>query len=346
MGFRFWKRIKIAPGITVNLSKSGPSLSVGPRGAKVTVGRTGSRATVGIPGSGLFYTKKLSTKDENDEGAGAKKVESLRKSNMPPPPMMPPPPPPKGSPDEETFAAACAALETRNEAEAYDLAKRGAKLADGAFLAGYLALASGDFTEAEEYLLAAVEDHRDLGRHFDANDFDPDLHLPITDEVVATVRPGLRGALLGLVEVYQAQERVKDAIATLDRLSQLEPLDVVIKLSLMELLARARPESQQTWQYLIRLSKGIENDSAVHAAVLLYKGWALRKLEMNEAAREVLSLAMRKKKGRSEELLRAIRYQRALVYEALGDKRRNRQELERIYASDPDYEDVGQRLGL
>ena len=33
MGFRFQKRIKIMPGVRLNLSKSGASWSVGPRGA-------------------------------------------------------------------------------------------------------------------------------------------------------------------------------------------------------------------------------------------------------------------------------------------------------------------------
>ncbi|MHB8459707.1 MAG: DUF4236 domain-containing protein [Candidatus Limnocylindrales bacterium] len=56
---RLWRRIRVAPGVTVNLSKSGPSLSVGPRGAKVTVGRRGIRQTVGIPGSGLFATRTI-----------------------------------------------------------------------------------------------------------------------------------------------------------------------------------------------------------------------------------------------------------------------------------------------
>ena len=49
MGFRFWRRIKIAPGLTFNLSKSGGSLSFGPRGAKFTVGSRGKRATLGLP---------------------------------------------------------------------------------------------------------------------------------------------------------------------------------------------------------------------------------------------------------------------------------------------------------
>ncbi len=59
MGYlRFWRRVKIASGLTLNLSKSGGSLSVGPRGAKVTIGPRGRRATVGIPGTGLFYTQE------------------------------------------------------------------------------------------------------------------------------------------------------------------------------------------------------------------------------------------------------------------------------------------------
>jgi len=54
MAFRFWRRIKIAPEVTLNLSKSGGSLSFGPRGAKFTIGPKGKRATVGLPGTGLY----------------------------------------------------------------------------------------------------------------------------------------------------------------------------------------------------------------------------------------------------------------------------------------------------
>lgn len=57
MGFRLFKRIKILPGITLNLSKSGVSVSAGVRGAHVTVGSKGVRQTVGLPGSGIFYTQ-------------------------------------------------------------------------------------------------------------------------------------------------------------------------------------------------------------------------------------------------------------------------------------------------
>jgi hypothetical protein len=54
--FRFYRRMRIFPGLSVNLSKSGPSLTFGVRGAHVTVGKSGIRRTVGIPGTGLYYT--------------------------------------------------------------------------------------------------------------------------------------------------------------------------------------------------------------------------------------------------------------------------------------------------
>ena len=57
MPSRFFRRVRIAPGVRVNFSKSLPSVSLGVRGAHVTVGHHRRRATVGIPGTGLFYTK-------------------------------------------------------------------------------------------------------------------------------------------------------------------------------------------------------------------------------------------------------------------------------------------------
>jgi hypothetical protein len=60
MSLRFWRRVRIAPGLRVNLSRSGASLSVGRRGAWLTTGPRGQRATVGASGSGLFVTEMIS----------------------------------------------------------------------------------------------------------------------------------------------------------------------------------------------------------------------------------------------------------------------------------------------
>jgi hypothetical protein len=56
MGFRFQRRVRLLPGVRINLSKSGVSTSIGGRGAWLTFGRRGTRATVGLPGTGLSYT--------------------------------------------------------------------------------------------------------------------------------------------------------------------------------------------------------------------------------------------------------------------------------------------------
>jgi hypothetical protein len=55
MGWRFRRTIKLLPGVHVNLSKSGLSLSLGGPGATVNLNKDGHRTTVGVPGSGLSY---------------------------------------------------------------------------------------------------------------------------------------------------------------------------------------------------------------------------------------------------------------------------------------------------
>lgn len=67
MGFRYNKRIKIAPGIRLNISKSGVSSSFGPRGASVTVGKRGVRANVGIPGTGISYSQQLTSRKKRPQ---------------------------------------------------------------------------------------------------------------------------------------------------------------------------------------------------------------------------------------------------------------------------------------
>ena len=56
MGWRFHRIKTILPGVRLNLSKSGVSVSFGVRGLHHTIGRTGTRTTIGLPGSGLSYT--------------------------------------------------------------------------------------------------------------------------------------------------------------------------------------------------------------------------------------------------------------------------------------------------
>ena len=64
MAFRFRRTMKIAPGVRLNLTKTGASVRVGARGAGVTTGTSGTAVSAGIPGSGLHASKKVKKKHE------------------------------------------------------------------------------------------------------------------------------------------------------------------------------------------------------------------------------------------------------------------------------------------
>jgi hypothetical protein len=59
MGLRLFRRVRVLPGVTLNLSKRGVSVSAGVRGAHVTLNSRGEvTETVGLPGTGVFYTTR------------------------------------------------------------------------------------------------------------------------------------------------------------------------------------------------------------------------------------------------------------------------------------------------
>jgi len=70
MGFRFQKRIRIFKGLTLNLSKSGTSWTVGGRGASVNLKDGKATGTVGIPGTGLSYRERLDNSGSGGAGKG------------------------------------------------------------------------------------------------------------------------------------------------------------------------------------------------------------------------------------------------------------------------------------
>jgi len=56
MGLRFQRRVKLLPGVHLNLSMSGVGVSVGGRGAHIGVTARGQRYTsVGLPSTGISW---------------------------------------------------------------------------------------------------------------------------------------------------------------------------------------------------------------------------------------------------------------------------------------------------
>lgn len=66
MVWNFRRRIKIAPGVHINLSKGGINTSIGPKGAKITIGKTGTYLNTSIPGTGLYSRTKLFSSGKSD----------------------------------------------------------------------------------------------------------------------------------------------------------------------------------------------------------------------------------------------------------------------------------------
>jgi tetratricopeptide (TPR) repeat protein len=247
--------------------------------------------------------------------------------------------------EEEHFVDGMRQFLLQHEAAALSHFSQARQLADAAFMAGILALKQEKLTQAEQFLKTANAKSSSLGRYFNKYGIQATAGLAITDEVAAIVGADRRGVLLALAEVYQHQGRWKEAATVLKQFYRRHPEDVVVRLSLAE-LAVEEAGDKRSCQTAVKLAEGVENESELHAALLMYKGMALYRLGLLAAARDTLTAALRRKKDRSDELLRAVRYQRALVYDAMGQASRAKSELGKVYAEDPDYEDVAVRLGL
>nr|MCA8837885.1 DUF4236 domain-containing protein [Pseudomonadota bacterium] len=360
-----------APGLSLNLGKSGGSLSFGPRGMKLTSGASGTRASLGLPGTGLYFSEKVgqggrrraastgraSTPRRSRAAAAAQpaahslervapegmaSIEAVTSNSLN-----------KGffarlvTPASETsFVDACKALSEGNTDKAYQHFCQSADLADGAFMAGYLAFQNSDNEKAVGYFKTAIAKSQRLGIYFSKYDMQMQLKLSISDDIDAVIAPDYRGAILGLVEVYQETKYYDQAITHLQSLRKRNPEDYVVLLSLVELLHEHGPRSKTNLKRIVTLTSDCENTNFIECAILLYRAKALMGLGLPQVARETLTKALRRRKGCPNSLRCALHYERAGAYEALKQKARARADLESVYTADPDYEDIEKRLDI
>ena len=81
MGLRFRKSFKIAPGVRWNVGLRGSSFSLGRRGASLNFSKRGVRSTVGIPGTGLSYSRSLTTAEGRRSRAAAPAAPTVTAAN-------------------------------------------------------------------------------------------------------------------------------------------------------------------------------------------------------------------------------------------------------------------------
>ena len=350
MSLRFWRRVRLGPGLTLNLSKFRGSLSFGPRGAKYTMGMSGQRGTVSLPGTGLFYTVR--GRRGGAKSASASSRSSATRADAPTP--APPPIPARHqlnlgflqrltTPKNETaLVEGLKALVQGENERALQYFEQADALVDAHWLAGVLRLKKDDLKAAEVHLQKALKGVDDLGVLLHKYNVVPTVSLAVTSHVTAHIQPRRRGTLLALAECYELMDQPDKALACLEDLLSDHADDVVVQLALSETLMDRGGQAKR----VVALIGNPENDSDAHAALLMIKGQALQELGLHEAAITVFTQASRRRKDRDPDLIRQIRYCRALAYEASGKASRGRQELEALYAEDPELEDVAERLGL
>jgi tetratricopeptide (TPR) repeat protein len=295
---------------------------------------------VGLPGTGLFYTVRPK------KGRTSKTQSKPRQRSQPAAPLSP------GffarlmtPPEELKFVEGLKAFTAGDVDQTYRIFKQSWQFADAAFICGVMALDRQDFNLAEKALSTALNQHQQLGKYLRKYGLTFTLSLNVAEEIMVSLPFNRTGVLLALVEVWQRQEQFQQAADALMELRRLLPQDVAVKLSLAELLMTTEPDNREQAQYIVKMTANLDNECEIHTALLLYKARALRLLGMHTAARDELTKALRRTADRPPDLLQAIRYERALVYEELGQKTRARSEWERLYADDPDYEDVAKKLG-
>lgn len=218
--------------------------------------------------------------------------------------------------EELDFIDGCQAIVQGCDEEAFMHLRKAVHLADGAFLAGVLALKMDRPAEAGEYLSSITERERELDRYISKAGITVTVRLPISEEVSTMVDPDMRGVLLALSQAYVKQKRWQDGLVHLLRLRHLEPYDTAARLVMVEWLLQARPGDRESCEEIIRLTEGQSCDSAFEAALLLDRARALKNLGRLREAWNALDKVLCSSKVRHPELLEAVCREKNILEES------------------------------
>lgn len=348
MGIRYRKSIGLGGGIRLNLSKSGIGLSAGIPGLRYSVNSKGQRRrSVGIPGTGIY---SVST-----SGSGRRRSQTAARRSPAAAPVDPrrvlPKPGLFAGAAEKRYHEGVLAYLAGDNATAFRAFE--ASLAAGADSPSarlFAALAAekigGPESTAITHLEAVIASPHPLpdklqAKYLPASIASLSLKVAITEHISAEAPVSSIGAALILAEHYQAANRLSEAIGLIHQVQQVDSANPVVALSLADLLY-----ADGDYEGVLEAAANAANDSDLGVALLHLRAAALFAQGHSDAAFEMFKQALAKTAGRDAELLKVVRYDRALAYDSVGQKAKAKADLERIYAVDPDFQDVRERLAV
>lgn len=338
MGFRFHKSIGLGKFLRLNISKSGIGFSAGIPGLRLSTGPRGAFFSAGLPGTGLSYRKKINSSAKTGRESSAAKAKAEADDA---PPAETPTPGFFASHQEKELARGLEAYEADQADEALKHFLAAADEPGAAILAATLLAEQegGSEFKAIELLEKVVQSDGEfptpLMEKYLAS---TEIEINVTPRVTVAVPVDGLAATLLLVELYQSNRRIREAIALLEELVELAEQPVLI-LSLCELYA-----SREIWEGIIDRAQGIEPVDDVTTEIAIYYGRAMQEKGLHDAAISVFSKALSKKKDRNPDLLHEAAYWRAISYQQQGKQSQARKEFELLYAEAPNFRDVAQRL--
>ena len=309
----------------MNLSKTGLGVSMGVRGARRSFHSSGREtSSVGIPGTGLGYVETRS---------GGGRTTAAPAGLAAKPGWFAP------KHEKEFYKALQAYLQGDTEKarslfrSASENDTGGRVLADD-LLAGMLSLSAEKPDEAIPHLEEVVSSEVELPDELMTKyGFGGGIKLNVTERVTVEVGWGSLAAALALVECYQEQGRIDEAIGVLQQLADTDENPAIL-LSLCDLYAQTG-----AWDELVDAAAGTTNNDDVTLEVRLLQARALHEQGFDQAALDAYKDALRSKK-RNPELLKEARYERGKLLLADGKTARAMKDLQSVYADDPRYRDV------
>jgi tetratricopeptide (TPR) repeat protein len=167
---------------------------------------------------------------------------------------------------------------------------------------------------------------------------DSNLRVNITPHVEADVSVDGMAATLLLTEVYQARNKLDEAMDLLEAV-QNQIHEPALTLSICELYAQ-----REIWDGIVERANNIAVTDEVTFETLIWYGRAMQGKHLHEAAIAIFNDLLKLKKGIHPSLRHEAMYWRATSYQAMGKIAQANREFQKLYAKAPTFRDVAERV--